>query len=636
MWTCDRVLKRINENILKPLEFKGLQKDFTRRLNLEFCNLWDLYRELYGNRFDFLYQLEDLVTLMAEKSIERPDSFLEHDCKRAKEDNWFTRTNSVGVMLYVDLFNENLKGIKDKLEYFSDLGFNAIHLMPLFKIPEGESDGGYAVSDYQEVRKDFGSMKELSELAEAMRSKGMVLILDFVLNHTSNEHKWAVQALKGNEECRNYYYIFDTREEADSYDNSLREIFPSVREGSFTHIESCDKWVWTTFNSYQWDLNYSNPDLFRVMCEQMLFLANHGAEVLRLDALAFTWKEKGTICENLPKAHTLIKTFRSIGRITTPALSFLSEAIVHPDEVVTYISENECELSYNPLLMSTVWEALATRNTDLLKKTFSPRFFIPENCRWVNYIRCHDDIGWTFCDEDAASLNINGYDHRKFLNSFYTGRFQGSFAHGLPFQENPETGDARISGTLASLAGLEKAVKSENPEELEMAVKRIKMLLGFILSMPGFPMIYSGDELAVLNDYSYMDKEEHSEDSRWVHRSPFPWEKLEQKEENNKSLDIFNFVKKMIRLRIKTDALKGSQELINPGSSNLIGFKMTHRKNHILILINFTERISHLGFNTLRLYGGDCDFKNLIDNNLIRDDYRMGPYEVLWLKGVTT
>lgn len=634
MWTCKKVLKRINENIIEPFELKGLNKDFRKRLNHEFCHLWDLYSTLYGNRFDFLYQLEDLVTLMAEKSMERPKSFAPLDKKRIRGENWFSGTKSVGVMLYIDLFNKNLKGFKDKLDYFSDLGVNTIHLMPLFKAPVGESDGGYAVSDYQKIRKELGSMKELAELAEIMRSRGMVLILDFILNHTSDEHIWARCALEGDREFQNYYFMCNTREEADSYDSTLREIFPSIRKGSFTYAPACDKWVWTTFNSFQWDLNYSNPDLFRAMCEQMLFLANHGAEVLRLDALAFTWKEKGTICENLPKAHTLIKTFRAIAAITTPALSFLSEAIVHPDEVVTYVSGKECELSYNPLLMATTWEALATRNTDLLKKSFSPRFFIPENCSWVNYIRCHDDIGWTFCDEDAASLNINGFDHRKFLNSFYTGRFEGSFASGVPFQENLETGDVRISGTLASLAGVERALNSDDPELLDMAVKRVKMLLGFILSMPGLPLIYSGDEQALLNDYSYLESEDHCEDSRWVHRGFFPWNKVEGNKDSSISHEVYDFIKMMIKLRTATAVLEGSRELLNLGSSNLLGLKMTHKNEHLLIIINFTERISDLSFNSLRLYGGDCKFRNLINGEMITFDYNVGAYEILWLKGV--
>ena len=634
MWSTERILERLNRNIIKPLEKKGLNTQFSINLTKEFPRLLSLYKELYGNLYDCLYQLEELVEMMAVKNMNRPSTYEQRDKDRLKNKNWFASRKSVGIMLYVDLFNIDLKGLKNKLDYFSDLGINAIHLMPLFKAPEGDSDGGYAVSDYQAVRKELGSMKELAELAEIMRRKGMALILDFILNHTSNDHEWANEALKGNSEFQEYYYMFETREEADSYDRHLREIFPSVRKGSFTFVPQCEKWIWTTFNSFQWDLNYSNPALFRAMSEQMLFLANHGADVLRLDALAFSWKEQGTICENLPKTHTLIQAFRSVAKIAAPGLAFLSEAIVHPVEVINYISEEECELSYNSLLMATIWEALATRNTSLLQKSFFQRFSIPENCRWINYTRCHDDIGWTFCDDDAASLHINGYDHRRFLNSFYTGKFNGSFASGVPFQENIDTGDARISGTLASLAGLEKAESENNSDEREMAVKRIKMLMAITLSMPGIPLIYSGDELAILNDYSYMDNVEHRHDSRWVHRMGFPWAQLEKKEENSIPKEIYNFVKKMISLRSKTKALDGTFQLLKLENNNLLGFNLEEQNDYITIIVNFTERKTELKLNTLRICNGHTQYINLIDNKTHDQDLIIEPYQILWLKGV--
>jgi amylosucrase len=531
------------------------------------------------------------------------------------------------------LFNLDINGLKEKLYYFEDLGVNTIHLMPLFRSPEGDSDGGYAVSDYQSIRPDLGTMEGLTELSEIMKSKGMILILDFILNHTSGEHEWAIRARAGEKEYQDYYFMFDTHEEADGYDAHLREIFPSVRKGSFTYVEECRKWVWTTFNSFQWDLNYSNPDVFKAMCEQMLFLSNHGADVLRFDALAFTWKEKGTNCENLPKAHILIKALRSVAKVAAPGLTFLSEAIVHPDEVIEYISKEECELSYNPLLMATSWEALATRNTGLLKKTFSPRFAIPEDCRWVNYIRCHDDIGWTFCDKDASLLGINGYDHRRFLNNFYTGRFDGSFASGVPFQENPENGDARISGTLASLAGLEKGLLEKNTHDTDMAVKRIQMMMGFILSLPGLPLLYSGDEIAVLNDYSYMKDEQLSGDSRWVHRNRFPWDLLKNRTVEDPASRVYDFVKKMIRLRSEIEEIQGRMELLNVESSNLIAFKLKKDSGAIVVLINFTERETIVSFNTLRVYGGSHKYKNLLNSALYSTDIEMKSYEVMWLRG---
>jgi amylosucrase len=625
MWTEEKILDKIRMEIVLPSVKKGLDSGFDRRLSENFSDLWKNFSELYSNRFDCLYQLEDLVSMMIGES--RKYNF----SKEEEYKNWFRNENPVAMMLYVDLFNGNLKGIEDKLDYFTDLGINVIHLMPLFESPSKENDGGYAVSDYRKVREELGTMEQLKSLAEKMEEKEMHLIVDFVLNHTSDEHEWARSAIKGSEKYSNYYFAFETKKEADRYNRTLRDIFPTIRKGSFTYHEKWKKWVWTTFNSYQWDLNYSNPEVFTNMCAQMLFLAGCGVHVLRLDALAFTWKELGSSCENLPKTHSLIRLFRTVAAITVPHLTFLSEAIVHPDEVVKYISPDECELSYNPLQMATSWEALATRNTSLLKKTFSPRFKIHESCTWVNYLRCHDDMGWTFCDNDAADLNIDAHGHRKFLNDFYTGRFSGSFASGVPFQENPENGDARISGTMASLAGLEKALVLKDPRELELALKRIELINGFLLSLPGIPLIYSGDELAVINDYSYLDREEKKEDSRWVHRSPFPWNMLKLKESEPQKR-IWKYMKKMIALRKSLSFFRGTMDIMSLESANLLGFRLSEGQSHLLVILNFTERKTELDFNTLRLYGGAYSFRDILSNRIVDSDLTVSSYELLWLK----
>ena len=339
--------------------------------------------------------------------------------------------------------------------------------MPLFKVPEAENDGGYAVSSYRQVNPAWGTIEDLTNLADSLRKEGISLVLDLVFNHTSDEHDWVKQALEGKLEFQEYYRMFPDRVMPDAYEKNMREIFPDEHPGAFTYRKEIDRWVWTTFHAYQWDLNYANPAVFNQMAGEMLFLANLGVEVLRLDAVAFIWKELGTSSENLPQAHLLIQAFNAVARIASPALLFKSEAIVHPDDVVKYIHPDECQLSYNPLLMALLWNTLATRKVDLLDQALRQRFRLPEGTAWVNYVRCHDDIGWTFSDEDAANLNINGTDHRQFLNDFYSGRFPGSFARGLPFQENPKTGDVRISGTCASLAGLEKALNEETDREVE-------------------------------------------------------------------------------------------------------------------------------------------------------------------------
>ena len=454
-------------------------------------------------------------------ALARPAELCALDAAREADRDWFQSKAMLGGVCYVDLFAGDLDGIRSRIPYFKELGLTYLHLMPLFKAPEGENDGGYAVSSYREVNPALGEMDELSRARRRSAPEGISLVVDFIFNHTSDEHDWALTAVAGDAAYQDYYLMFPDREMPDAYERDLREIFPDVHPGSFTYLPEIHRWVWTTFHSYQWDLNYANPAVFRAMLEEMLFLANAGIEVLRLDAVAFIWKRLGTPCESLPEAHMLIQAFNALARIAAPALLFKSEAIVHPDEVAQYISPEECQLSYNPLLMALLWESLATREVKLLQHSMRERFAITPGCAWVNYVRCHDDIGWTFDDEDAAQVGINGYDHRRFLNDFYTGRFAGSFPRGLPFQENPKTGDARISGTCASLAGLETgAAASRAPADDRELARRARILLihSIILSIGGIPLIYLGDEIGTLNDYGYRDDPDKAGDSRWVHR----------------------------------------------------------------------------------------------------------------------
>ena len=610
---------------------------FRQRLDAHFNDLFELLFTLYGDRYDFLYHLERLLVEAAQSWLERPAALQALDAEREHAPLWYQSEQMLGGVYYVDLFAGDLKGMRAKIPYFQELGLTYLHLMPLFKAPEGDSDGGYAVSDYREVDSRLGVMDDLRALATELRQHGISLVLDFVFNHTSDEHRWALAAQAGDEDFADYYFVFPDRALPDAYDRTLREIFPDQHPGSFTYRPDMQHWVWTTFNSFQWDLNYRNPEAFRGMAAEMLYLANAGAEVLRLDALAFTWKEMGTNCENLPKAHTLVRAFNAVLRIAAPGLLFKSEAIVHPDEVARYISTQECQLSYNPLLMALLWNSLATREVRLLRHSLGYRFAIPDDCAWVNYIRCHDDIGWTFDDGDASALGINGYDHRRFLNSFYTGRFPGSFARGLPFQENPRTGDARISGTQASLAGLEAALRSGNPGEIDLAVRRILLLNSIVLSVGGIPLIYLGDEIGILNDYSYVEDPAKTGDSRWVHRPRIDWAQMARRSDPA-TLEgrIFGGMQHLIQLRKATPAFAGNDmRVLNLGNDHVFAFVRTGRQGErVLVLANFSEHTQPVAANEVRLYGLGYRFHEVItqqEMTLSDAPIVLEPYQVMWL-----
>jgi glycosidase len=609
---------------------------FLTRLRTHFGQLFSLLLHLYKDRYDFFYYLEELLAAIAQSWIDRPSALKTLDQEREADPVWYHDHRMLGGVCYVDLFAGDLAGVRERIPYFKELGLTYLHLMPLFKVPEGENDGGYAISSYREVNSTLGSMDELRTLATELRREGISLVLDFVFNHTSDEHAWAMAAKAGDTEYLEYYRVFPDREMPDAYERHLREIFPDEHPGAFTFNKEIGAWVWTTFHTYQWDLNYSNPAVFISMAEEMLFLANAGVEVLRLDAVAFTWKQLGTNCENLPEAHVLIQAYNAIARIAAPALIFKSEAIVHPDEVIRYIDPQECQLSYNPLLMALLWNTLATRDIALLEQALRTRYAIPPACAWVNYVRCHDDIGWIFSDEDAAQLGINGFNHRRFLNAFYTGRFEGSFARGLPFQENPKTGDVRISGTCASLAGLEKALREETDAEVDLAVRRILLIHGVILTIGGIPLIYLNDEVGVLNDYTYREDPDKANDSRWVHRPETDWEKMAERQDSDTIEGrIYQGLKTLIDLRKSYPVFSGGEmQVINTENEHILGYMRVHDAKRALVFANFNERKQTLPQNLLRLYGLTYSFRDVLTGNeLGEEDLVLEPFQFLCLEG---
>lgn len=490
-------------------QLDGEDDGFRERLAEVLPILHPLFAQLYGEREDGREALAAVVAAAARSWRARPTDLKQLDARRTQHPDWFLSEKMLGAVCYVDRFAGDLARLRDQIPYFQELGLTYLHLMPLFASPEGNNDGGYAVSSYREVDPRLGTMAELALLAADLRKAGISLVVDFIFNHTSNEHEWARKAVAGEPGYEDFYLIFPDRTMPDRYEQTVREIFPDDHPGAFVQLPD-GRWIWATFYHFQWDLNYANPAVFQAMAEEMLFLANQGVEVLRMDAVAFIWKRLGTACESLPEAHLLLRAFNQVLRLGAPSVLFKSEAIVHPDEVIAYISPEECQLSYNPLQMALEWEALATRDGRLLQKALDERHALPAGTSWVNYVRSHDDIGWTFADEDAAALGIDGYPHRRFLNDFYVGRFDGTFSRGVPFQENPKTGDARVAGTTASLAGVEAG--DAGGED------RVILAHSLALSTGGVPLLYLGDEVGQLNDYGYRDDPAHADDSRWVHR----------------------------------------------------------------------------------------------------------------------
>ncbi len=602
-------------------DLKALQK----RFNSGFNTLHDSFSQVYGARVDCEDHFGALLDLIADSWAARPAELKALDADRTAHPGRFSQGDMLGGVCYIDRFAENLDGLRAKIPYFQELGLTYLHLMPLFQAPERNSDGGYAVSSYRDVNPAFGDIDQLRSLAAELRASGISLVVDFIFNHTSNEHAWAKRALAGEKEFEDYYWVFPDREGPDAYEQTVREIFPDDHPGSFVKLPD-GRWIWATFYHFQWDLNYSNPAVFTAMAGEMLFLANLGIEVLRMDAVAFIWKELGTVCESLPKAHTLIRAFNAVCRLAAPALQFKSEAIVHPNEVVRYIDPAECQLSYNPLQMALIWESLATREVALLSQALERRHSIPEGTTWVNYVRSHDDIGWTFSDEDAAELGIDAQAHRRFLNAFYVGRFDGSFARGVPFQDNPKTGDARVAGTTASLCGLE--------QDAAGAIGRIHLAHSIVLSTGGIPLIYLGDEVGQLNDYSFRDDADRRGDSRWVNRPAYPAERYAERGDPSTSAGlVFQGLRRLIEVRQTTPELAGGS-LVGFGTRNahVLGYQRPGAHSTVLVLANFADTTQVVSAETLSGFAPDALELTRRESVSLATGLALRPHEFAWLR----
>jgi amylosucrase len=613
-------------DILNEIESGISRQDlryFYTRLGANFYAIHSLFERLYGQREDFKEQAQKLVETMAWQYIRRPEDLRQRDIEREADHNWFLSQNWVGMALYSHGFAEDLPGMEQHLNYFQELGVNMVHIMPIMQCPKGSSDGGYAVSDFRKIDERAGTIDDLLHLSRAMHKRDMLLTMDVVLNHTSNEHEWAQKAREGDPVYRDYYYTFETRNVPEMFEQSMPEVFPETSPGNFTWDESMQRWVMTVFNDYQWDLNYSNPAVFIEMLDVILFWANQGADILRLDAVAFLWKKIGSTCQNEREAHLILQLLKDCCQVTAPGVLYIAEAIVAPVEVTKYFGEDaviakECEIAYNATFMALMWDAVATKNAKLLNQGIKSLPVKLERATWLNYIRCHDDIGLGFDDRDIELVGYEAQSHRKFLIDYFMGRFDNSHARGLPFGENEKTGDARISGSLASLVGLEYALETGDVKAEEDAIRIILLLHSLIMSFGGIPLLYYGDELGTINDVSYLDDPHKQGDSRWVHRPVIDWDKAELRNQpGHYQYEIFSALKRMIAVRKEIDVFAdfNNRDLLDVGNEELFVFErysIAQQFDRVLVVANFNDNPQHL--NMRELVGwGDPQYGEIID-----------------------
>lgn len=597
------VHEHINE-ILKRYQIDVGGKDnlFYTRFLADTSAIFELYLQLYEHHPEAETHFQQLIQTIIKAYTSRPEILKQRDLLKQETEHWFLSNEITGMSLYVDRFCSDIKTLETKLAYFEKLGINFLHLMPVFQSPANESDGGYAVSDFRKVDDRFGTLQDLQHLQSKMQERNMYLMLDIVLNHTSHEHEWAVKAKQGNKKYQDYYYFYNDRSLPDQYDKTMPEVFPESSPGSFTYIPEVNKWAMTVFHNYQWDLNYNNPMVFIEMLDTVFFYSNLGVDVLRIDAPAFIWKQLGTNCQNLPQAHTLLRLLKQCVQVATPGMALLGEAIVAPKEIMKYFGTDnyiarECDFAYNATQMALQWDMLATSDTKVMLAAQNEILKKPYGTSWITYTRCHDDIGLGYDDEMIRAAGYNPYEHRKFIKEYYSGMYKGSSATGALFSVNDKTGDARISGSLASLCGLENALKEKNTAAIDLSIQKILLMQAHSFFLGGLPMLFYGDELGYTNDYSYLKDEGKSYDNRWMHRPVIDWKKNKKIEKDGTvEARIFSTTKKLIAIRNSIPAVADHSNLIwlTPHNIHVAGYLRSKNGQRLFCVFNFSNQNAFL------------------------------------------
>lgn len=563
--------------------------EYTKRFDERYDELKWLYCELYNNNMEaFDWLCDSLYGYYQERNAD----LKKLDRSRVKNPDWYKQNDLLGMMMYTNAFAGTLKGVKEKLPYVKSCGVNYLHFMPLLESPKGRDDGGYAVADFRKVKPELGTMEDLENLTAECHRQGISCCLDFVMNHTSEDHEWARAARNGDPVARSRYFFYDDWFVPNIYEETVPEVFPTTAPGNFTWINDCNQVVMTTFYPYQWDLNYANPMVFNDMVGNMLYMANRGIDVIRLDAVPYIWKQIGTNCRNLPQVHTLVRMMRIISEIVCPGVLLLGEVVMEPSKVVPYfgtVDKPECHMLYNVTTMASTWNTIATKNVGLLKRQMDQVCALPKDYVFLNYLRCHDDIGWGLDYDWLAQFGIDEVAHKKFLNDYFTGKGYNSDSRGELYNDDPRLGDARLCGTTASLSGLEAGQYEANADKIEQAIACDLMLHGYLLAQSGIPVLYSGDEIGQTNDYTYKNDPDKCADSRYLHRGNFPWDKVENKDPV--AMKIFDALRHMEDIRASHDVFSCNANVytMETGCASVLGIVREYAGHELRAFFNFSN-----------------------------------------------
>ena len=584
-----------------------------------------LYMELYDDQEHF----DELCASMKQFYDTRKKGLKASDLTRETDPNWYKGSDILGMMMYTKMFGGNLKGVKKHLDYLKECGINYLHLMPLMESPKDRSDGGYAVADFRKVQPELGTIRDLESLASECRKQGISICLDFVMNHTSEDHEWAKRARAGEKEYQDRYFFYDNWDIPSQFEKTVPQVFPTTAPGNFTWLPEIEKVVMTTFYPYQWDLNYANPVVFNEMMYNFLYFANLGIDIIRIDAVPYIWKELGTSCRNLQKVHTIVRMMRMIGEIVCPGILLLGEVVMEPEKVVPYFGtpeKPECHMLYNVTTMATIWNTVATKDTRLLEKQLDSVYHLPGEYTFLNYLRCHDDIGWGLDYDSLGGWGMDQVVHKQFLNDFFTGKYKGSFSRGVLYNDDPVSRDARFCGTTASMCGIEEALEKQDEGKMDQAIRLDLMLHGFMLQQSGIPVIYSGDEVGALNDNHYKEDPEKAEDSRYIHRGQFDWKLTEKiQQEGTVQNRIFYGLRRMEEIRMEhevfsSDALARTMDMED---DSILGILRTGETEEMLGVYNFSDAPKKVSLQET--------WTDLLNDETYDTELSLKPYDFRWM-----
>lgn len=584
-----------------------------------------LYMELYDDQEHF----GELCASMKQFYDTRKKGLKASDLTREADPDWYKGSDILGMMMYTKMFGGNLKGVKKHLDYLKECGINYLHLMPLMESPKDRSDGGYAVADFRKVQPELGTIRDLESLASECRKQGISICLDFVMNHTSEDHEWAKRARAGEKEYQDRYFFYDNWDIPSQFEKTVPQVFPTTAPGNFTWLPEIEKVVMTTFYPYQWDLNYANPVVFNEMMYNFLYFANLGIDIIRIDAVPYIWKELGTSCRNLQKVHTIVRMMRMIGEIVCPGILLLGEVVMEPEKVVPYFGtpeKPECHMLYNVTTMATIWNTVATKDTRLLEKQLDSVYHLPGEYTFLNYLRCHDDIGWGLDYDSLGGWGMDQVAHKQFLNDFFTGKYKESFSRGVLYNDDPVSRDARFCGTTASMCGIEEALEKQDEGKMDQAIRLDLMLHGFMLQQSGIPVIYSGDEVGALNDNHYKEDPEKAEDSRYIHRGQFDWKLTEKiQQEGTVQNRIFYGLRRMEEIRMEhevfsSDALARTMDMED---DSILGILRTGETEEMLGVYNFSDAPKKVSLQET--------WTDLLNDETYDTELSLKPYDFRWM-----